>query len=322
MSDPSTPRPADPEAGRRLPPATPSEPATPIARSAPSIRVLVEPDLGFAHELSRLAGWNQTRRDWERFLALAPEGCFLAECEGEPAGTATTTAYGGGLAWIGMVLVHPDFRRRGLGTALLRRAIDHLRLERGIACVRLDATPEGRPLYEGLGFRAEWSLSRWRRPALASEGAGDVEAGGSPHPARMPEPPSAPDEAGLALDREVFGADRGELLRSLARGSIHGATEGDGSFGYVREGQRALYLGPVTAAAETAGLELVRDLVARCPGDRELFWDLPDGNRAAARLAGTLGFEPVRTLTRMWLGEGPLEADPSRIFGLAEPGLG
>ncbi|MCB1202766.1 MAG: GNAT family N-acetyltransferase, partial [Verrucomicrobiae bacterium] len=57
-----------------------------------------------------------------------------------PAGTATTTSYASDLAWIGMVLVHPDFRRQGIGTALLERAIRHLREERRVTCVRLDAT--------------------------------------------------------------------------------------------------------------------------------------------------------------------------------------
>jgi hypothetical protein len=58
------------------------------------LRPLTRSDLDFAHGLSRLAGWNQTHRDWERFLSLAPEGCFLAEKDGQPAGTTTTTSEG------------------------------------------------------------------------------------------------------------------------------------------------------------------------------------------------------------------------------------
>ena len=71
----------------------------------PLLRCLRSDDLDFANSFSREAGWNQTRPDWERFLCLAPQGCFLAESDGRPAGTATTTAYGNDLAWIGMVLV-------------------------------------------------------------------------------------------------------------------------------------------------------------------------------------------------------------------------
>lgn len=274
------------------------------------LRPLTRSDLDFAHGLSRLAGWNQTRRDWERFLSLAPEGCFLAEKEGQPAGTATTTAYGAALAWIGMVLVHPDFRRQGIGTTLLEGAIRHLREEKGIACVRLDATPEGRPLYEGLGFRAEWGLKRWVR-----EATGDLSNAGA-------EETGALSEIHLALDRAVFGADRKELLQSLAAGSIRSHFAADGSFGFCREGERATYLGPVTATSPESGLKLARDLVNAAPTDRPLFWDLPDPNTAATALAERLGFRAVRVLTRMRVGEAALACDPMRMFGIAEPGLG
>lgn len=273
------------------------------------LRPLVSTDLPFAHDLSRDAGWNQTRADWERFLRLGDGGCFLAEDEGQPAGTVTTISYGSDLAWIGMVLVHPDFQRRGIGTALLKGAIHHLRERRGISCVRLDATPAGEPLYEGLGFMAEWGLRRWRR-----------EGGSESH---LPAPATTvlfPDS--LALDRRVFGADRANLLHSLAAASIAGVTLPDGSFGFLREGQRALYLGPVTAATPDSGLTVARALVTAAPGHREIFWDLPAQNTMASDLALSLGFQPVRDLTRMWLGDRALACDPARIFGLAEPALG
>ena len=106
-----------------------------------------------------LAGWNQTDNDWKRIFHYQPDGCFVIECEGEAAGTATTTCYGNDLAWIGMVLVDPRFRRRGLATALMEHCLQFLEKEKGIACVRLDATPEGQTVYEKLGFRLEYETS-------------------------------------------------------------------------------------------------------------------------------------------------------------------
>jgi GNAT superfamily N-acetyltransferase len=274
------------------------------------LRPLILSDLTFAQELSRATGWNQTPADWRRFLNLGEGGCFLAEHEGESAGTATTISYGTDLAWIGMVLVDPGFQRRGIGTALLHGAIRYLREDRAIACVRLDATPAGRPLYERLGFHAEWGLRRWRREA-DSESTEEFSASAITLTAES-----------FALDRSVFGADRSALLRSLAAGSFGGIAIPDGSFGLVREGERALYLGPITAASTTSGLALAKQLVASCPPHREIFWDLPDENAAATELAASLGFQPVRELTRMWLGDNPLPCDPEKIFGLAEPALG
>src|ERR1051325_11798619 len=124
------------------------------------LRLLRATDLSFADSLRAQAGWNQTRADWQRFLAIEPEGCFLAEWNGAPAGTATTTAYGSKLAWIGMGLVHSDHRRRGIGRALLERCVQYLQA-RDVRCVKLDATPPGKQVYDGLGFKDEWLLTRW-----------------------------------------------------------------------------------------------------------------------------------------------------------------
>ena len=276
----------------------------------PLIRHLSEADLPFANEVREIAGWNQTLVDWRRFLSLEPEGCFLAEHDSQPAGTATTTCYGDAdLAWIGMVLVHPDFRRRGIGTALLEHCIRHLRETRGIRCVKLDATPEGQPLYEKLGFEAEWGLRRWAwRKAKGTEA--------QRHKAPL-------EKRHFGLDRDTFGADRRRLLESLEKGGIATITSEHG-FGLARKGSRATYLGPISATDTEPGLEILRSLIASVePGPEGLiFIDLPDENEAATELVNDLGFEPVRTLTRMYLGENATPGDARRMFGIAEPGLG
>jgi ribosomal protein S18 acetylase RimI-like enzyme len=114
-----------------------------------SVRMGGESDIPAALRLKELAGWNQTESDWRRLLRLQPSGCFCATIEGNVVGTTTTTSYGRELAWIGMVLVDPEFRRLGIATKLMHTALDHLR-DLGVATVKLDATPEGRPVYENL----------------------------------------------------------------------------------------------------------------------------------------------------------------------------
>ena len=81
-----------------------------------SFRRMTDGDLPAADELRRLAGWNQTLEDWRRLLCLEPRGCFVAALEGGVVGTVTTTTYGLALAWIGMMLVHAEHQRRGIGT--------------------------------------------------------------------------------------------------------------------------------------------------------------------------------------------------------------
>src|SRR5689334_25213122 len=88
-----------------------------------AVRRMTPADLPVAARLREQAGWNQTRADWQRLLTWAPDGCFVAAQAGRVVGTVTTTAYGARLAWLGMLLVDTDLRRRGIGRALLTRAV-------------------------------------------------------------------------------------------------------------------------------------------------------------------------------------------------------
>ncbi len=281
------------------------------------LRVMTKADLGFADRLRELAQWNQTLDDWRRFLAMEPEGCFVAERDGAVVGAVTTTTYGTDLAWIGMMLVHPDHRGKGIGRALMERALSYLKTKR-IACIKLDATPMGQPVYEKLGFKPEWTLRRWetRRVNL-------------PHiPIRYRvRTVQDKDAAALAqLDVPAFGVARGHRLARLrwdvSRMLVHESPKGRViGFAFVRKGMQAVYLGPVVAETIPAAGALIKTIVKPVAA-RRIFWDIPDPNADAVELAQRLGFMPQRTLTRMFLGENSHPGRPEMIFGIAAPEVG
>ena len=122
------------------------------------IRPMTGADLPLGMRLKAQAGWNQTEADWRRFLHLQPDGCFVAELDGTAVGTTAAFVFGP-VAWVAMVLVDEAVRGRGVGTALMRHALAFLD-GRGVRSVRLDATPLGRPIYEKLGFVAEYKIGR------------------------------------------------------------------------------------------------------------------------------------------------------------------
>ena len=290
------------------------------------IRLLEPRDLPRADELRALAGWNQTLADWERSRSIEPEGCFAAEWNGTVTGTATVTCYGREMAWIGMVLVHPDYRRRGIGTALLKHAIDCLRA-RGIAPIKLDATPEGQPVYEALGFRPEWTIQRWEIPWLAAPIA---STDSTAH--RLVSIEAA---ALLTADRTAFGADRSRLLGKLLEASEVSlwleterkeARSAPAAYGMLRPGSKADYLGPAVAIDAESGLRLIEALLQEAAqtkaNPRPVFWDIPDPNRPAVALARRLGFRPQRVLTRMFLGENAQPGRPEMQFAIADPSAG
>src|ERR1044071_2232747 len=126
--------------------------------SAIDIRLLFESDIPSAMRLKEAAGWNQTEADWRRLLSLQPNGCFAAVKDGRLVGTTTTTIYDE-LAWIGMVLVDPQYRRQGIAVQLMNVALEYLNGK--VETIKLDATELGQPVYEKFGFAAESEVERW-----------------------------------------------------------------------------------------------------------------------------------------------------------------
>ena len=135
------------------------------------IRLMTAADIGAGMRLKEAARWNQTTQDWENVLALEPEGCWVYEVDGVVVGSTTAVLYGQDMAWIGMVLVLPEYRGRGIARELMQHALRYLE-ERAVHCVKLDATDMGRPLYEQLGFVEELVIERWAGTAEARKSVG------------------------------------------------------------------------------------------------------------------------------------------------------
>ena len=268
------------------------------------LRKLERNDIPAAMRLSTEAGWNQTEDDWRLLVELAPDGCFAVEVDGELASTTTLFTYGTKLGWIGMVLTRTDFRGRGLARLLLTHALS-IADSRGVESVKLDATEQGRPLYEKLGFHNEQIVERWERPAEVQESRQQNVAD-----ARFPEP--------FALDAEAFGADRSALLTFLAK--HHPPVVIGNSFLLTRPGRLNKYLGPCVAESSHIARDLIESVIHE-PISGGWFWDLLSENKHAASLARELGFVPMRRLVRMARGK-ELRADEEAIYALAAFELG
>lgn len=251
----------------------------------PTIRLMTPADVPAAMELSSHTGWNQTPEDWQMLIELAPQGCFAVDVDGRLAATTTLVCYGRSLAWLGMVLTRVDCRGRGFARALLSKALTRAD-EMGIPAVKLDATEQGQPLYEKLGFCPEQHVQRWFLAGSNKPGAGSRQR--------------TLDPAFLELDRNAFAIERSHLLQKLAKRSTVRCKAG--GFLFSRPGSRARYLGPCVAKDRETAREL-SDLEIRSSSVNGWFWDILERNREAVSLAQQLGFEPQRHLLRMARGK-------------------
>lgn len=159
-------------------------------------------------------------------------------------GSVTTIRYEN-VAWISMLLVDPAWRGRGVGRALLERALDALA---DVACVKLDATPEGRRLYRHYGFAEE---RRWWRMEASGAGTPDPEV----RPAPVPHP-------ALTHAWQLPGGD----------------------WAGARPGYLATQIGPVISESADLAARLIRH--AMDAGGR-FFLDVPEPVDWAARLGFT-----------------------------------
>jgi hypothetical protein len=266
--------------------------------------------------LKEAAGWNQTPDDWEAFLRLRPGGAFVAEIAGRPAGTVTTVDYEGGFGWVGMVLVAPELRRRGIGTRLLEAGIESLA---GCGAVRLDATPEGRELYLRLGFQDEYGLSRQVRSA------GSVPL--LPAPPGGLRPARDADLAAIAaFDAPAFGKPRRfvlDLWRARAP-SYAFVLEGAGGlrgYGLGREGTRCDHFGPIVARDFEAARALVLAALGAA-GARPVLLDAFLHEPRWLELLAALGFREERGFTRMVRGPNRHPGEPRLQWAASGPELG
>lgn len=279
-------------------------------------------DMADANALVRAAHWNQIEADWRVFLDLGTVYA-VRDDKGRVIATAATLPHGG-FAWVSMVLVAPEHRRKALGTKLLRRCIDDL-LARDLVPV-LDATPAGREVYRPLGFLDAWGFHRLALREHKS--ADESHSVGTPSPApngvTMQTIADAVWPALCRYDAEAFGADRSKLLNRLrGRSPTEFVALRDGQVaGFLlgRDGRVASQLGPLIADDDaTAQVLLARGLGTV---DGSLYIDVPDAKAPLLAFLAAHGFTPERPFTRMLHGRSTGFEDAARTYAVVGPEFG
>jgi len=109
---------------------------------------------------SDVPGRNDPEKDIKRKLDVQRELFLVATAGSELVGTAMA-GYDGHRGWVHYLAVHPDHRRQGIGTALMRSVEE--RLTR-MGCPKLNLQVRATnqvvlPFYKRLGYRVEERIS-------------------------------------------------------------------------------------------------------------------------------------------------------------------
>ncbi|GAA1539879.1 GNAT family N-acetyltransferase [Streptomyces albidochromogenes] len=287
----------------------------PIPHADLPVRRLTPADLTACADLSEDRGWPREEHKWGLLLAAgtgygidAPQGKGLAAASvltsyGPENAYGPEHTRGPALAAIGMVLVAERHARQGIGRRLMR----HVIAEAGDTPLTLHATPNGRPLYEELGFavtgRAEMVLGHFRPSGSATT---------------VPTRPAIADDlpAILRLDTEVFGQDRTHVLTRLPAfaDQIRVAEDEGGITGYAAAwpNMRTHVVGPLIARDTPTAKALIASLAAGT--DRPLRTDIDVRHEELLEWVKACGLEPVAFNDVMTYGVPGLPGDWTRRF--------
>ncbi|WP_253701465.1 GNAT family N-acetyltransferase [Bacillus sp. FJAT-27445] len=127
-----------------------------IVKTSLTLSVLTESDIEGLMALSTSVGWDYDTNEITTILSSGQVFGHKNE-KGEIVSSAAIIPYDNKLASVGMVIVHHDYRGKGLGKETTQACIDFVS---GQTAVMLIATPNGKPMYEKMGFNEVGSIHK------------------------------------------------------------------------------------------------------------------------------------------------------------------
>lgn len=233
--------------------------------------------------MTKIAGWNQTLDDLN-ILTNANQhyhlGAVVESQHGQDGqiqvGSGLVISLGDHLAWIGMILVHPDYRRLGIASSLMKQCLLVARLQGNHPVVGLDATPEGSLVYQRLGFKP--SFTYWRSVVSTSDSVyanPSVTIRHSDPPMPLPSP--------WGLNNQPLWI---ELIRQLHPEGCWISQSDNKINGLVmtRPGRLKPLVGPLVADSLTVAQALLNQCLEywKEKGQTEVFIDIPENHFQSA----------------------------------------
>lgn len=267
--------------------------------------------VGWAEE----EGWNPGQYDADVFWATDPEGFMGIYKDDELIGGGSIVSYNGEFGFMGLFIIKPEYRSKGIGHKLWYKRRDTLlsRLKEG-ATIGMDGVVEMQPFYANGGFEIAFRDERHERKGETF----DIDKHISP---------ITDDDiaAVLAYDKLCFGFARPQFMRpwlqmpdvKTFKYAIDGKLKG---FAIVRKLQKNYKVCPLFADNDTIAEQLYKACLGVAVGST-LQIDIPVTNTAAVELVKKYDAAYVSECARMYYGTPP-ELPINKIFGITTFELG
>ncbi|MFW9770959.1 MAG: GNAT family N-acetyltransferase [Candidatus Heimdallarchaeota archaeon] len=259
------------------------------------IRNLSYNELDFALKLTEFENWGTSKEELEDLYLFSPKGFFVSDSNGNLEGIISTACYNT-FGFIGNLIVLNQFRNQGVGSNLIKHAIDYL-LSLGIKNIMLDAVPEMCLLYKRFNFK---SFCR----SLRLEG--EVDPNSSSHIRLMTKKDLT---SVISLDKKHFKGNRSFLLQrrfSLHPELCYVLSRKDELKGYIMGIPKKdhIFIGPwVVDPKELKPYLLLQNLISNID-NRKIRIGILDKNQLALRIVSEFNLNEYFYSIRMILGKG------------------
>jgi len=272
-------------------------------------------DVMQSHEVAQLVewaaneSWNPGLSDVAAAWAVDPDAFIAVRKDHELVGGGTIVSYDGAFGFMGLFIVRPDLRGRGIGTSLWYHRRDRLvrRLAPG-ASVGMDGVFDMVPFYERGGFRLAYRDLRFEGVASGNRSMRAIDLA------------QLPMDVIDAFDRRFVPAPRSRFLSAwLSQSGGIGAAMVDRSgamqgYGFLRPCRVGYKIGPLFADDPAVAEEILDHLLGAVPG-QQVQVDVPEPNTVALDLVAQRGLVESFGCARMYLGADPC-LPTGGIFGV------
>jgi GNAT superfamily N-acetyltransferase len=272
-----------------------------------SIRTLVD--------WAKQEGWNPGQYDFEVFRRSDPEGFYGFYHNNELIAGGAVVSYNGEFGFMGLFIVRPEFRGKGIGKKLWiqRRNLLLKRLNEG-APIGMDGVVDMQPFYERGGFRTAFRDERYECHGSHSELNGNISQ-------------IRPDDLEMILkyDTDCFGFERKAFMQEWlfmpdSYSFKFTANEALSGIAVIRKVHSGYKIGPLFADSEEVAEALYRACLNYAPDDL-VYLDIPTPNENASKLMKKYDAKYVFECARMYHGKPPV-IDLNKIYGITTFELG
>lgn len=276
-----------------------------------SIGILNEQSIPQLIGLSEKVGWDYDEPEIKTIMASGRVYGHMTTT-GEIIACAAIVPYKEDLASLGMVIVHPDYRRLGLGKAATMKCVQSLPDSVPIILI---STPEGKPMYEQLGFKLVDGVQKFvcdsyqTQPMNFDMSEYTIEPFQSSYLPQIVEL----DQAACGVRRDKFLAVRIEQ----AKDAIVAKNNSGNVVGYALSirGTVNLLIGPIVAPNHDVAMNLLDRLVIG--NKNRIRIDIPQGQTEFGSVLMRYGFRMVSQPPIMVLNRDELPKRSGQLFGIA-----